>query len=172
MVLKLNTIHPRIRDSRDHNSYIRAFNGTWRFIITFTRALHLYLSWARPIQSTPPHPSSPRSTYLCLGLPSGLFPSGFPTNNLYTVLFSPIHTTWPAHLITPELINLIILGKEYKSCSSLSCSFLHLSITSSLFGPNILLSTLFSHTLSLWSFLNVRDQVLQPYRTTRKIIVL
>jgi hypothetical protein len=29
------------------------------------------------------------SVYLRLGLPSGLFPSGFPTNNLYTFLFSP-----------------------------------------------------------------------------------
>jgi hypothetical protein len=30
------------------------------------------------------------SIHLRLGLPSGLFPSGFPTNNLYTFLFSPI----------------------------------------------------------------------------------
>jgi hypothetical protein len=28
------------------------------------------------------------STNLCLGLPSGLFPSGFPTNILYAFLFS------------------------------------------------------------------------------------
>jgi hypothetical protein len=28
-----------------------AFNGTRRFITPFTRTLHLYLSWARPIQS-------------------------------------------------------------------------------------------------------------------------
>jgi hypothetical protein len=28
-------------------------------------------------------------THLALGLPSGLLPSGFPTNNLYTFLFSP-----------------------------------------------------------------------------------
>jgi hypothetical protein len=42
----------------------------------------------------------------------------------------------------------------------------------SLLGPNILLSTLFSNTLSLCSSLNVRDQVSHPYRTTGKIIVL
>jgi hypothetical protein len=30
------------------------------------------------------------SINLRLGLPSGLFPSGFPTNNLYTFLLSPI----------------------------------------------------------------------------------
>jgi hypothetical protein len=53
----------------------------------FTRALHLYLSWARPIQSTPPNNISARSIlmlsiHLCLGLRSGLSPSGFPTSNL------------------------------------------------------------------------------------------
>jgi hypothetical protein len=30
-------------------------------------------------------------THLRLGLPSGLFPSGFPTNTLYSIPFSPIH---------------------------------------------------------------------------------
>jgi hypothetical protein len=53
-----------------------------------------------------PHPvlSTPRP----LGLPSGLSPSGFPTNNLYEFLFSPIRATWPAHLILHDLIILII----------------------------------------------------------------
>jgi hypothetical protein len=37
--------------------------------------------------------------------------------------------------------------------SSSLCSFLHLLVTSAVFGPNILLSTLFSNTLSLCSFL-------------------
>jgi TctA family transporter len=45
-------------------------------------------------------------------------------------------------------------------------------VTSSLFGPNILLNTLFSNTWSICSSLNVRDQVSHPYRTTCKIIVL
>jgi hypothetical protein len=57
------------------------------------------------------------------------------------------------------LIILIILGKEYKSRSSWLCNFLYSAVTSSLFGPNILLSTLFSNTLSLWSSLTIRDQV-------------
>jgi hypothetical protein len=39
-------------------------------------------------------------------------------------------------------------------------------------GPNILLNTLFSNTLSLRSSLNVNDQVSHPYKTTGKIIVL
>jgi hypothetical protein len=43
-------------------------------------------------------------------------------------------------------------------------------IISSLLGPSILLSILFSDTLSLCSFLNIRDQVSHPYKTTGKII--
>jgi hypothetical protein len=59
-----------------------AFYGTRRFITAFTRALHLYLSWARPIQCTPHHTVYIMSIlmlsiHLRLGLPSGLFPSSF-----------------------------------------------------------------------------------------------
>jgi hypothetical protein len=50
--------------------------------------------------------------------------------------------------------------------------FLQPPVTSSLFGPNILLNTLFSNTLSLCSSLNVRDQVSYPYKATTKIIIL
>jgi hypothetical protein len=108
-----------------------SFYETRRFSTEFTRALHLFLSWTRPIQSTLPHPTSPRSililsTHLHLGLPSVLFPSVFHTNNLYTFLFA-IHATWPAHLILLDLIVLIILGEEYTSRSSSLCSFSPLS---------------------------------------------
>jgi hypothetical protein len=41
----------------------------------------------------------------------------------------------------------------------------------SLFVRNILLGTLFSNTLSLWSSLNIRDQVSHPYKTTGRIMV-
>ena len=45
-------------------------------------------------------------------------------------------------------------------------------VTSSLLGPNILLNTLFSNTLSFLSSLRVNDQVSHPYKTTSKILVL
>jgi hypothetical protein len=38
--------------------------------------------------------------------------------------------------------------------------------------PNILLSTVFSNTLRLYSSLNIRDQISHPYRTASKMIVL
>ena len=93
------------------------FHGTRRFITALTSVRHLSLSWVSPIQSIYPHPTSWRSvpilsTHLRLGLPSGLFPSGFPTKTLYTLLSSPIHATCPAHLILLDFITRTILGEE------------------------------------------------------------
>jgi hypothetical protein len=63
-------------------------------------------------------------------------------------------------------------GEGYTSLSSSLRSFLHSPVTSSLLGPNIHLSTLFSNSLSLRSSLNVSDQVSHPYKTTGNILVL
>ena len=95
-----------------------AFHGTRRFIIAFIIVRHMSLSWASPVQSIYPHPTSWRSililsTHLRLGLPSGFFPSGFPIKTLYTPLSSPICTTCPAHLIFLDFITRTILGEEY-----------------------------------------------------------
>ena len=79
-----------------------AFYETWRFIIAFTSARHLSLSWARSIQSMP---SSQFLTIhrniiklLRLGHPSGLFPSSFTTKTLYAPLFSVIRATCPSFM--------------------------------------------------------------------------
>ena len=107
---------------------------------------HLFLSWASPIHSIYPHPTSWRSililsTLLRLGLPSGLLPSSFPTKNLYTPLSSYIRATCPAHLILLDFITRTILGEEYKSfgsslCKSFSSSLLHALRTSNLNTTN------------------------------------
>ena len=68
----------------------------------------------------------------------------------------------PPHLILHNVITQKILHEEYRSLSSSLCSFHHSPVTSSLLGPNILLSILFSNTLSLCSSLNVSDQVSNP----------
>ena len=111
------------------------------------------------------------SSHLHLGLLSCLFPSRFPTRILYTTLLSPIRATLPAHPIILDFITRTILGEQYRSFSSSLCSFLHSPVTPSLLGPNILLSTVFSNTLSLCSSLNVSDQVSYPYNTTSRITV-
>ena len=135
----------------------------------------LSLTWASSIQFIPPHPTSSRSililsSQLRLSLPIGLFLSGFLTNTLYTPLLSPMRATWPAHFIL-DFITRTILGEDYGSFSSSLCSFLQYP-TSSLLGPNIPISTLFSNTLCRRSSFNVSDQVSHPYKTTGKITVL
>ena len=124
-----------------------AFHGTRRFITALTSVRHLSLSWANPIQSTFPHPTSWRSililsTHLRLGFRSVLLPSGFPTKTLYTPLSSPIRATCPTHLILLHFITRTILGEQYKSFSSSLCSLLHSPVTSSLLGPNILINNI------------------------------
>ena len=90
-----------------------AFYRTRKFITTLKSACHRSLSSAKIIKSMPPHPTSWRSilissSHQCLGLPSGLLSSGFPTKTLCAPLPSPIH------LILLDFMTQTISGDKYR----------------------------------------------------------
>jgi hypothetical protein len=72
------------------------------------------MSQINPVHTTPSYLRSILIlfTYLHLGLLSGLFPSGFPTNILHAFVFATIRATCLAHLILLDFIIQITLGKE------------------------------------------------------------
>ena len=80
-----------------------AFHGTWRFITALTSVRHQSLSWASPIQSIYPHPTSWSSiillsTHLRLGLPSGLFHLHYSDDNM---TFIKITTFYIKRMLVP-----------------------------------------------------------------------
>jgi hypothetical protein len=104
--------------------------ATWRFIAVLIITRHLSLYRARSIQS-PQTPHTPwksilkLNSLLRLGLPNGLFPSGFPTRILCITLPYPISATCPAHNIILDFTTRTILGKGYRSLSTSLGNFLH-----------------------------------------------
>ena len=52
--------------------------------------------------------------HLLLGLPSCLFPKGFPTRILYTSCLSPMRATCPTLLNFLDLVTRKILGEQYR----------------------------------------------------------
>jgi hypothetical protein len=74
--------------------------GTRRFITVFTRARHRSASQTRLIQFVTPHSTSLwyvllLASHTRLGLPTDLFPSGFPNKTLDAFLFSHTHAIYP-----------------------------------------------------------------------------
>jgi hypothetical protein len=97
------------------------------------------LNRTEPIQSIPSHSTSPRSSlllfsYLRLGLPIDLLPSGYPTNNLHAILFSPfeVHVlpilssfSWffQLYLGRVQIMVLLIMQFSLSSCHFISPFF-------------------------------------------------
>jgi len=116
------------------------FHSIRLFITVFTTACHLSLYRALWVQFTPPYgiylrPILIISFHLCVGLPSLVFPSGSPTENLYTSIFSPTRATCPTHPILIYLITRIKFGEQYRTRSSSLSSLLSSPVTSSILDP-------------------------------------
>ena len=122
-------------------------------------------TYSEPARSSPypQHPTSWRSVLILssplrLGVLSGLFPSGFPTETVYTPLLFLIRATCTVHLILLYLIR-AILDEVYRSLCSSLCSFPHFLVISSLFslGPR----------LFMWTFRNMigfySEELLGPH---------
>ena len=108
-------------------------------------------------------PSTPESSKWSLSL---RFPHQKP-------LYASAHTRYmprPSH--SSLFYNPNKIGWAVKTIKFFNMYFSPLPVTSSLLGQNILITTLFSNTLSLRSSPKVSDQVSHPYETRNKITVL
>jgi hypothetical protein len=112
------------------------FYETRRFVTVFTRVRHLAIFLATRIWPTPL-----LSSRLCLDLPSGLFPSGFPSRILFALSHSPwfgrpTNIQWRIQIMellimhfSPSCCNLLPPRSKYNFCSLFLCT---LNLSSSL----------------------------------------
>jgi len=103
------------------------------------------------------------SYHLRLGLPSGLFPSGFFTKTPHARFLSPIRATCPAHVVLLNLTTRIVFGDDCRSESSSLRSLLHFPVTSSLVDPNIVRNTLSSKKKGLTGLINWLKNLIGDY---------
>jgi hypothetical protein len=117
------------------------------------------LSQTTPVHTTPFYLSKfilILSSHLHLGLLSGSFPLVLPP--ITYLRFSSPHSCYMHCQSHPPCIDYSdYTWRRVQITTLLIMQFLHPLIISSLFGPKILLSTLFTNTFSPCSFLNVRD---------------
>ena len=102
-----------------------AFHGTRRFITALTSVRHLSLSWASPIQSIYPHPTSWRpvlilSILLRLGLPSCLFPSGFLTKTILYLQQTENKISW-LKMYSTTYFKITVKHESYIWCWAFCC---------------------------------------------------
>jgi hypothetical protein len=77
-----------------------------------------------PVHNFPPYFPKIHSSiisYLRLYLPSGLFPSGFPTKILYAFLISSMRATFPVSLKLLDLITLVMFYTEINEILNKTC---------------------------------------------------
>jgi len=151
------------------------YNGTRRFITVFKRAHHWSLIRNRCIQSIHSNPMSPRTIpilffhqLLDLQVFSSLKVSLPNFECIFIIYKSAI---CPAYLTLICLFNLIIYDEDGELWISSLRTFLQSPVAPTFLDPNILLSTLFSNTLTLVlrSSLSMRNQVSHPYKRNSKI---
>ena len=106
------------------------------------------------------------SSYLRLGLSRSDFPSGLPIKPCQAPLLPHTPATCPAHLIR---LDLPIQTFGYTDHTAPLYVAFPTEVTSPLFSPNILRSTVLSNTINLCSSLNVRRQVSHPCKTTGEV---
>ena len=128
--------------------------------------------YPEPNQSSPCHQSHFLKIHLNIILPSMPGSSKYPLSQRFphrnSVYVSPLPDTCYMPRPSPywfDHLNNILWVQVIKL---LFMEFSRLPCISSLLGPNIVLNTLFSYTLSLHSSSDVSDQVSHPYKTTAK----
>jgi hypothetical protein len=140
-------------------------------------ALDTHLSFSNAvIESEPKHPDYSVRIFPNLYLPPPFYASPcccFRTGSHLVYLSSdkdtkPLCPDRQEHFVTLCIVQNALMPPKIDDTGgarmySMMFTVLHSPVTSSLFGPNILLSTLFSNTRSLCSSLTVRDQVSHPY---------
>lgn len=149
-------------------------DGNQRFTMAFTSPTITILIQMNPAHALPNECFKIHINIILPSMPKAFkwpLSSAFLTETWYAPPLSSVSATCPTHLILLEMITQIF-GRQYKSFSSSTCSFLQYPVNSCILCPNIFHSTIFLNTFSLCSSIKVRDQVLHSYKATGQITVL
>ena len=99
------------------------------------------------------------------GFSQRLFPSGFPTRHPCAYLFSPIFATCSTILML-YFSTLLVLAS---SANFSLCTWA--SVLAVCVGPYVFLGSLFSNILSVFSFLNMQEQVSHPHKADKSVFL-